>query len=56
MTPVVCRDTSHEQGASRSLDIKTRSFREEAVNIVERGHPLFAVMQVTRNQCNDSEP
>ena len=29
--PVVCRDTSHAQGASRSQEIETRSFHEEAV-------------------------
>ena len=31
-TPVVCRDTSHAQGASRSQEIDTCSSREEAVN------------------------
>ena len=29
--PVVCRDTSHAQGASRSQEIETRSVHEEAV-------------------------
>ena len=29
--PVVCRDTRHAQGASRSEEIETRSFHEEAV-------------------------
>ena len=30
--PVVCRDVNHEQGASRSQEIETGSFREEAAN------------------------
>ena len=29
--PVVCRDANHEQGASCSQEIKTRSFHEETV-------------------------
>ena len=47
-TPVVCRDTSHAQGASRSQEIETRSFHEEAVKHDSTGDLLFAVTQVTR--------
>ena len=41
--PVVCRDTSHAQGArktSRSQEIETRSFHEEAVNHDRTGKPV----------------
>ena len=51
--PDVCRDISHAQGAretSRFQEIETRSVREEAVNMIERGNPLFAVMKITSNQ------
>ena len=57
-TPVVCRDGSHAHGArktSRSQEIETRSFHEEAVKHDRTVTPLFAVTQVTRkvtsNQC-----
>ena len=33
---------------SRSQEIETRSFTKKLLNMIERGHPLFAVTQVTR--------
>ena len=45
--PVVCPRAR----ASRSQEIETRSFREEAVkNMTKRRNPLFAVMKIRSNQ------
>ena len=39
-TPVVCRDISHAQGSSRSQEIETRFFHEEAVKHHRTGKPV----------------
>ena len=56
-TPFVCRDTNHAQGArqTRSLMAARASTLKTKQIMIERGHLLFAVTQVTRkvtsNQC-----
>ena len=56
-TPFVCRDASHPQGASQTRSShESTNFNFETKQImIERGHPLFAVTQITRkvtsNQC-----
>ena len=53
-TPVVGSDPTTAQGARKNVpfsgDRNTIFFNKKLLNMIERGHPLFAVTQVTRKE------